>query len=60
MIEEIRKACGIAPVEEEGPVETDEPAADIQAGEALLEELDDETDLARDAFDVDVGAAGAS
>jgi hypothetical protein len=60
MIEEIRKACGIAPVKEEGPVETDEPAADIQAGEAPLEDLDDETDLARDAFDVDVGAAGVS
>ena len=60
MIEEIRKACGIAPVKQEGPVETDEPAADIQAGEAPLEDLDDETDLARDAFDVDVGAAGVS
>jgi hypothetical protein len=60
MIEEIRKACGIAPVKGEGPVETDEPAADIEAGEALLEELDDETDLERDAFEVDVGAAGVS
>jgi hypothetical protein len=37
MIEEIRKACGITPAEAEGPVEADEPAADIKAGEALFE-----------------------
>ena len=60
MIEEIRRACGITPVKAEGPVETDEAAADIQAGGALFEELDDEIELERDAFDVDVGAARVS
>lgn len=56
MIEEIRKACGIAPVKGEGPVDADEAAADIEAGEVLLEEFDDETELARDAFEIDTGA----
>ncbi len=46
MIEEIRKACGITPTKAEGPVEIDEPAADIEAGEALFEEPDDETEPA--------------
>jgi hypothetical protein len=46
MIEEIRKACGITPAKAEGPVETDEPAADIEAGEALFEEPDEETEPA--------------
>jgi hypothetical protein len=43
MIEEIRKACGITPTKTEGPVEADEPAADIEAGEDLFEEPYDET-----------------
>jgi hypothetical protein len=38
MIEEIRKACGITPTADEGGLEIDEPAADIQAGESPLEE----------------------
>jgi hypothetical protein len=46
MIEEIRKACGITSAEAEGPVETDEPAADIKAGEALFEGPDDEIEPA--------------
>jgi hypothetical protein len=41
MIEEIRKACGITPVTG-APVETDEIAADIEAGGALPDEIDDE------------------
>jgi hypothetical protein len=42
-IEEIRKACVITPAKAEGPVDTDEPAADIKAGEAPFDEPDDET-----------------
>ena len=57
MIDEIRRACGITPVKAEGPVETDEVAADIQAGGTLFEELDDEMELEPDADAVDVGAA---
>lgn len=56
MIEEIRRACGIAAVKAEGPVETDEVAADIEAG-ALAEELEDEIDLEPDAYGVEVGGA---
>ena len=37
-IEEIR-----TPAKAEGPVDTDEPAADIKAGEAPFDEPDDET-----------------
>jgi hypothetical protein len=57
MIEEIRRACGITPVNAEGPIETDEVAADIEAGEALSDELDDEIELERDVDGVGVGAA---
>jgi hypothetical protein len=57
MIDEIRRACGITPVEAKGPVETDEVAADIQAGGTLFDELDDESELERDVDAVDVGAA---
>jgi hypothetical protein len=57
MIDEIRRACGITPVKAEGPVETDEVAADIQAGGTLFDELDDEMELDRDVEDVDVSAA---
>jgi hypothetical protein len=46
MIKEIRKACGITPAKAEGPVESDEPAADTETGEALFEEPDDETEPA--------------
>jgi len=42
MINEIRKACGITPEMAEGPVEADEPAADIAAGETLFDEPYDE------------------
>jgi hypothetical protein len=59
MIAEIRKMCGIVSAETEGPVENDEAAADIEAGEALSGELDDEADLAGDAFEVSVGTAGS-
>jgi len=44
-------------VKAEGPVETDEVAADIQAGGTLFEELDDERELERGVDAVDVGAA---
>jgi hypothetical protein len=60
MIEEIRRVCGITPTKGDGPVETDEPAADIEADETLLEELDDEAYLPRDAFKVDMSAAEVS
>jgi hypothetical protein len=57
MIDEIRKACGISPVKAEGPVETDEVAADIQAGGTLFEELDEEMEFEQDVDAVDAGAA---
>ncbi len=41
----------------EGPVETDEVAAGIQAGGTLFDEVDDEMELERDVDAVDVGAA---
>jgi hypothetical protein len=55
MIEEIRRACGITPADAEGPVETDEAAADIEAGGTLFEELDDEIEFARDIDEVAAG-----
>ena len=49
MIEEIRKACGITLSKGEGPIEADEPAADIEAGDALFDEADSEIEPARSA-----------
>lgn len=44
MIGEIRKACGITTAESEGPDQADEPAADIEATETLVEEPGDESE----------------
>jgi hypothetical protein len=44
MIGEIRKACGITTAEVEGSDQADEPAADIEANETLVEESNGESE----------------